>query len=253
MVIDLHASLGNRWSKIAGHLPGRTDNEIKNHWNTHIKKKLKKMGIDPLTHQPIVSNSDHHQKQQQIDQKQDTEPFMPKINVENNETSVESNSTITTTDHTSKEGEISSTSTAFNEDNTTIVTSTTTTTTTTTTTSIDDINVSSLIEFNSDAFCTDEVPLIEPHEILVPCAHSSSSSSSSSTSYGNAEDIQFFPSLDWSEECYSNMMLCFDDFNGWDLLCDPDRKSIAVDPDQMIFSQHSKMALDQESWKFALL
>ncbi|CAM0150924.1 unnamed protein product [Urochloa decumbens] len=53
MVIHLHAELGNRWSKIASHLPGRTDNEIKNHWNTHIKKKLKKMGIDPVTHKPL--------------------------------------------------------------------------------------------------------------------------------------------------------------------------------------------------------
>ncbi|CAN1174540.1 MYB-like transcription factor ODO1 [Linum perenne] len=53
LVIDLHARLGNRWSKIAGKLPGRTDNEIKNHWNTHIKKKLLKMGIDPVTHKPI--------------------------------------------------------------------------------------------------------------------------------------------------------------------------------------------------------
>ncbi|KAK1400345.1 Typical P-type R2R3 Myb protein [Heracleum sosnowskyi] len=49
LIIDLHAQLGNRWSKIASHLPGRTDNEIKNLWNTHFKKKLSKMGIDPPT------------------------------------------------------------------------------------------------------------------------------------------------------------------------------------------------------------
>ncbi|WVZ91784.1 hypothetical protein U9M48_037910 [Paspalum notatum var. saurae] len=55
LVIDLHAKLGNRWSKIAAKLPGRTDNEIKNHWNTHIKKKLIKLGIDPVTHEPLAN------------------------------------------------------------------------------------------------------------------------------------------------------------------------------------------------------
>ena len=41
-----------RWSAIAKQLPGRTDNEIKNFWNTHLRKKLIKMGIDPMTHRP---------------------------------------------------------------------------------------------------------------------------------------------------------------------------------------------------------
>ncbi|XP_009600051.1 transcription factor MYB102 [Nicotiana tomentosiformis] len=51
-IIHLHSILGNKWSAIAGRLPGRTDNEIKNYWNTHIRKKLLRMGIDPVTHSP---------------------------------------------------------------------------------------------------------------------------------------------------------------------------------------------------------
>ena len=38
---------------IAGRLPGRTDNEIKNYWNTHIRRKLLNRGIDPATHRPM--------------------------------------------------------------------------------------------------------------------------------------------------------------------------------------------------------
>ncbi|KAJ7278589.1 hypothetical protein O6H91_Y383000 [Diphasiastrum complanatum] len=53
LIIELHGVLGNRWSQIASNLPGRTDNEIKNYWNTCIKKKLKQIGIDPSTHKPI--------------------------------------------------------------------------------------------------------------------------------------------------------------------------------------------------------
>ncbi|XP_015963117.1 transcription factor MYB41-like [Arachis duranensis] len=52
IIVNLHSLLGNKWSKIASHLPGRTDNEIKNFWNTHIRKKLLQMGIDPDTHKP---------------------------------------------------------------------------------------------------------------------------------------------------------------------------------------------------------
>ncbi|XP_062098637.1 transcription factor MYB1-like [Humulus lupulus] len=40
LIIRLHKLLGNRWSLIAGRLPGRTDNEIKNYWNTILSKKI---------------------------------------------------------------------------------------------------------------------------------------------------------------------------------------------------------------------
>ncbi|XP_023764400.1 transcription factor MYB17 isoform X2 [Lactuca sativa] len=55
LVIQLHAILGNRWAAIAAQLPGRTDNEIKNLWNTHLRKRLMSTGIDPQTHEPYTS------------------------------------------------------------------------------------------------------------------------------------------------------------------------------------------------------
>uniref|UniRef100_M8BK07 Myb-related protein Zm1 n=1 Tax=Aegilops tauschii TaxID=37682 RepID=M8BK07_AEGTA len=68
-VIKLHALLGNKWSKIAACLPGRTDNEIKNVWNTHLKKRAseQKPGVgeskgeaadgDPDTPVPSLSSA----------------------------------------------------------------------------------------------------------------------------------------------------------------------------------------------------
>ncbi|GMH17865.1 hypothetical protein Nepgr_019706 [Nepenthes gracilis] len=53
LIIKFHGLLGNKWSLIAGRIPGRTDNEIKNYWNTHIKRKLLSRGIDPVTHRPL--------------------------------------------------------------------------------------------------------------------------------------------------------------------------------------------------------
>ncbi|KAA8525860.1 hypothetical protein F0562_007715 [Nyssa sinensis] len=53
IIINLHSLLGNKWSRIAAHLPGRTDNEIKNFWNTNLRKKLLRKGVDPKTHEPI--------------------------------------------------------------------------------------------------------------------------------------------------------------------------------------------------------
>ncbi|RWW03935.1 hypothetical protein BHE74_00040142 [Ensete ventricosum] len=76
LILRLHRLLGNRlldtiapfdlfffgisslgWSLIAGRIPGRTDNEIKNYWNTHLSKKLISQGIDPRTHKPLASST----------------------------------------------------------------------------------------------------------------------------------------------------------------------------------------------------
>ncbi|XP_077240126.1 transcription factor MYB60-like [Tasmannia lanceolata] len=72
LIIHLQAMLGNRWATIASYIPQRTDNDIKNYWNTHLKKKIKNFQTafgshitsDSSTSQPIskdyseIRNSD---------------------------------------------------------------------------------------------------------------------------------------------------------------------------------------------------
>ncbi|KAL1206746.1 Transcription factor MYB82 [Cardamine amara subsp. amara] len=63
LIIRMHKLLGNRWSLIAGRLPGRTDNEVKNYWNTHLNKKSnprkqnapESIGATPFTDKPVMS------------------------------------------------------------------------------------------------------------------------------------------------------------------------------------------------------
>ncbi|CAF2181942.1 hypothetical protein HID58_026965 [Brassica napus] len=54
-IIKFHSLLGNRWAAIAKEMPNRTDNDIKNHWNSCLKKRLVRSGIDPMTHEPVVN------------------------------------------------------------------------------------------------------------------------------------------------------------------------------------------------------
>jgi len=46
LILELHTRWGNRWSKIAQYLPGRTDNEIKNYWRTRVQKHAKQLKCD---------------------------------------------------------------------------------------------------------------------------------------------------------------------------------------------------------------
>ncbi|XP_042961059.1 transcription repressor MYB4-like isoform X1 [Carya illinoinensis] len=59
IIIDVHRIVGNKWAQIAKHLPSRTDNEVKNFWNSYIKKRFISQGLDRNTHNIICSD---HQK-----------------------------------------------------------------------------------------------------------------------------------------------------------------------------------------------
>ncbi|BFI09564.1 transcription factor MYB, plant [Marchantia polymorpha subsp. ruderalis] len=60
MIIELHAKLGNKWARMAAQLPGRTDNEIKNYWNTRIKRRMRAgLPVYPPEMQNPAANSQY--------------------------------------------------------------------------------------------------------------------------------------------------------------------------------------------------
>ncbi|KAE8784574.1 Transcription factor RAX3 [Hordeum vulgare] len=48
LICSLYVSVGSRWSTIAAQLPGRTDNDVKNYWNTKLKRRLLGGGRRPI-------------------------------------------------------------------------------------------------------------------------------------------------------------------------------------------------------------
>ncbi|KAK8613379.1 hypothetical protein V6N13_101141 [Hibiscus sabdariffa] len=68
-ILRLHEKLGNRWSAIAAQLPGRTDNEVKNHWHTNLKKRFKDKPLEPKDRKDDSQNE--HKRGRSTKEKED--------------------------------------------------------------------------------------------------------------------------------------------------------------------------------------
>ncbi|KAL5539771.1 hypothetical protein UlMin_045149 [Ulmus minor] len=82
LIIRMHKLLGNRWSLIAGRIPGRTDNEVKNYWNTHLNKKTIQS-----KRKVINSSSNDDQSRETTNKRIKTDdPIIPNNNMSSSET-----------------------------------------------------------------------------------------------------------------------------------------------------------------------
>ena len=56
LIIRLQKQIGNKWAKISEKLPGRTDNSVKNRWNSVLKKRLNNENIKQFDLEDIGTN-----------------------------------------------------------------------------------------------------------------------------------------------------------------------------------------------------
>ncbi|KAJ8749937.1 hypothetical protein K2173_013852 [Erythroxylum novogranatense] len=77
-IIELHAKMGNRWARMAVELPGRTDNEIKNYWNTRIKR-LQRAGLPIYPPEVCLQMFDENYGIQNMVTLQNGEPHDPNL------------------------------------------------------------------------------------------------------------------------------------------------------------------------------